>query len=76
MTIPLGQCEHFNQVGPSKKSCFLIMWVFLFGGNSHKNYLQFGFFLNTYGQLFLSVVWDFVNNDISKIWKRNMLLMF
>jgi hypothetical protein len=24
-TIPLGQCEHFNQIGPSKKSHLLVM---------------------------------------------------
>jgi len=27
MTIPLGQCEHFSQVGPYEKSHFLVMSV-------------------------------------------------
>jgi hypothetical protein len=25
MTIPLGQCGHFSQVGPSEKSCFFVV---------------------------------------------------
>jgi hypothetical protein len=29
-TIPLGQCEHFSQVGPSKNSCFLVVYVQIF----------------------------------------------
>jgi hypothetical protein len=37
MTIPLGQCGHFSQVGPPKKSHFFVVLVHNFVWSSKTN---------------------------------------
>jgi hypothetical protein len=37
MTIPFGQCGHFSQVGPFKKSHFFVMFVRNFVWSSKTN---------------------------------------